>query len=234
MKEQKTEDVRMQEMPYEKFLRFGPEALTESELIAIILRTGTRDRPALEVARSVMELGKPPRDGLLGLYDAQLTDLTALSGIGTVKAVKLKAIAELSMRMSTRKAREGLCMTDPESIAMYYMERLRHLPNECVHLACFDAKGQLLGDTRLSEGSVNLSLISPRTVFLEALRCRAVNIILIHNHPSGDPRPSETDIRLTRTLYDVSRMMDIPLLDHIIIGDRVYYSFAREKELYEQ
>ncbi len=212
-------------MPYEKFLRFGPQALTESELLAIILRTGTRERSALDLAQEVLALTKPPREGLLGLYDIPLEKLEGIRGIGQVKAVKLKCITELSMRLSTARAREGLIVRDPSTVAGYFMEKLRHLKTESVVLACFDAKGQLLSEKMLSSGSVRMSLISPREIFLEALRAQAVSIILIHNHPSGDPSPSQCDKDLTRKVKEMGDTLDIPLLDHIVIGDGCYVSF---------
>ncbi|MCH5342717.1 MAG: DNA repair protein RadC [Acetatifactor sp.] len=219
-----------QDMPYEKFLRFGAENLTESELLAIILRTGTRDLSAVELADQVLSLAKYPREGLLGLYDVSLEELMKIRGIGMVKAVKLKSLTELSMRISRATAREGLMFDRSSTVADYFMEKLRHRGTECVILVCLDAKGQMIREAKLSDGSVRMSLISPREIFLEAFKCRAVNLILVHNHPSGDPTPSLADREITQNLYELGAKMDIPLLDHIIIGDNRYVSF-RESEL---
>ena len=212
-------------MPYERFLRFGPENLTETELLAIIIRTGTKDCSALELAGKVMALARYPREGLLGLYDVTLEELMSIKGIGLVKAIKLKCLAELSMRISSARASRGLCFTRSGMVAEYYMEKLRHRETECVFLLCLDAKGQLLQEKRLSDGSVRMALISPREIFIEALGCKAVNIILLHNHPSGDPTPSDADRELTRNVSELGEKIDIPLLDHIIIGDNRYTSF---------
>lgn len=217
--------VISQDLPYEKFMRLGPESLTERELIAIILRTGTREVSALELADQVLSLAKYPREGLLGLYDVTLEELMGINGIGTVKAVKLKCLAELSMRINTASAKQGLEFRNPASVAQYFMERLRHRDTECVMLVCTDSKGQLLKEAKLSDGSVRMSLISPREIFLEALQCRAVHILLVHNHPSGDPAPSKADRELTQNVKELGDKMDIPLLDHIIIGDNRYLSF---------
>lgn len=216
-------------LPYERFLRFGPENLTESELLAIILRTGTKEMNAEELAKKVLSLAKYPREGLLGLYDVTLDELMQIKGIGMVKAVKLKSLTELSMRISRASAKEGLLFTDSSTVADYYMEMLRHLNTECVILVCLDGKGQLIREKKLSDGSVKMSLISPREIFIEAIQCRAVNMLLIHNHPSGDPTPSRIDRELTANLKEMGDKMDIPLLDHIIIGDNRYVSF-RELE----
>uniref|UniRef100_UPI004055A002 RadC family protein n=1 Tax=Acetatifactor sp. TaxID=1872090 RepID=UPI004055A002 len=220
-----TKQLQTQDLPYEKFLRFGPEHLTERELIAIILRTGTKDSSALELAEKVLSLAKYPREGLLGLYDVSLDELMSIKGIGMVKAIKLKCLTELSMRISQTSARQGLCFRRPGSVAEYFMEALRHRDTECVILVCLDSKGQMLREKMISNGSVNMSLISPREIFLEALQCKAVNIMLVHNHPSGDPTPSKADKILTENVRDVGEKMEIPLLDHIIIGDNRYTSF---------
>lgn len=219
------EKNQTQDLPYEKFIRFGAENLTESELIAIILRTGTKDSSALQLAEKVLALAKYPREGLLGLYDVTLEELMSIKGIGIVKAIKLKCLTELSMRISRATAKQGLCFTNSQTVAEYFMEMLRHRNTECVVLVCLDAKCRLLHEKRLSDGSVNMSLISPREIFLEALQCKAVNIILIHNHPSGDPTPSKSDKELTENVRLLGEKMDIPLLDHIIIGDNRYTSF---------
>ncbi len=221
--------VKQENLPYARFLRFGPESLTASDLLAIILRTGTRDKSALELAQEVLALAEPSREGLLGLHDIPLERLQEIKGIGEVKAVKLKCITELSQRIASATARERICLQRPDTVAAYYMERLRHRKTECVVLASVDARSRLLRDTMLSSGSVTMSLISPREIFLEALRNQAVSIILIHNHPSGDPTPSKADARLTGDLAGMGQMLGIPLLDHIIIGDNRYLSFREEK-----
>ena len=220
-----------QNKPYEKFISHGPQALTDSELIAIMLRTGTKDKSALALAEEVLTAGGYEKKGILGLYDISLKDLCRIKGIGMVKAVKLKCILELSMRLSRAHAREGLIVNDPETIAGYYMEQLRHRKTECVIVACIDGKGELTYEEQISEGSVKMSLISPREIFLMALKQEAVNIILVHNHPSGDPTPSSADEILTGNVALAGKQMDIPLLDHIIIGDNCYFSFREAKLL---
>lgn len=223
------EKVRQGDLPYEKFLRFGPESLTESELLAIILRTGTKDKSALELAQEVLALADPSREGLLGLYDIPLERLMEVNGIGEVKAVKLKCITELSQRIASATARERISLQKPDTVAAYYMEQMRHRKTECVILVSVDARSRLIGDSLMSDGSATMSLISPREIFLEALRRQAVSIILVHNHPSGDPSPSKADMELTGQLARVGQMLGIPLLDHIIIGDNKYISFREEK-----
>lgn len=212
-------------LPYERFLRFGAESLTEAELLAIIIRTGTKEKSALQLAEQVLKLARYPKEGLLGLYDITVKELQEISGIGEVKAVKLKCLAELSMRINMSRARKGMNFKSSGQVAAYFMEKLRHLETECVYLVCLDVRGRLLCEKRLSEGSVRMSLISPREIFIAALANKAVNIILIHNHPSGDPTPSLSDRELTDNVRELGEKMDINLLDHIVIGDKRYVSF---------
>ena len=224
----KLQKERTPELPYERFLRFGPENLTEAELLAIIIRTGTREMSALELAEQVLRLARYPREGLLGLYNVTLEDLQSIKGIGEVKAVKLKCLTELSKRLSEAKAREGMSFQSSGQVAGYFMEKLRHRDTECVILVCLDSKGKLIAEKQLSQGSVKMALISPREIFLEALSSRAVNILLVHNHPSGDPTPSKADIELTDNVRKLGDQLDIPLLDHIVIGDNKYVSFREQ------
>lgn len=228
MNKKKKQSCGNENMPYEKFLRFGADTLTESELLAIILRTGTRDRSATEIAEDILNLSAAPRTGLLGLYDVPVEKLMEIKGLGEVKAVKIKCIAELAMRINMASAKEGMIVKNPATIANYFMEKLRHKRKECVLVLCVDAKGQILKEVFLSSGSVNMSLISPREVFLEALKGEAVSIILLHNHPSGDPTPSQCDLEITRHVKEMGDKLDIPMLDHIIIGDNCYFSFKEK------
>ncbi len=231
MKKEKSKEYssHSENLPYEKFLKYGPGSLTESELLAIILRTGTKDKSAVQLAEEILSLPQTNRTGLLGLYDLPVEKLTTVKGIGEVKAVKIKCIAELAMRINSASAKKGLVVHKPSTIADYFMEKLRHRKKECVVVVCLDANGQIIKEIDLSSGSVNMSLISPRDVFLEALRYEAVNLILVHNHPSGNPIPSECDIAITKNIAKMGEELDMPLLDHIIIGDNCYFSFREER-----
>lgn len=211
--------------PYEKFLKLGPKTLSEAELLAIILRTGTRNHSALELAGQILALFKGREDGLNGLHHISLNELMKIPGIGEVKAVKLKCIAELAIRMSKERASLSLSFQSPESVAGYYMETLRHEENEKVLLLLLDNKMQLIEESIVSVGTVNASLLSTRDLFIKALRCGASNLMLLHNHPSGDPKPSRQDILITKKIKEAGELMDIPLMDHIILGDGSYISF---------
>lgn len=211
--------------PYEKFLALGPEALTEAELLAIIIRTGTKAMDSLGLARRILALPKGQEKGLLGLRYLSVRDLCQIPGIGEVKAVKIKCLTELSRRLAMADRRGRLQFTRPETVADYYMERMRYQQTEEVILAMTDNRNSLICDRVLSMGTVNASMVSPREVFLTALEYRAVHILLIHNHPSGDPTPSRQDIEITERLAGLCGLMQIPLLDHVIVGEGCYVSF---------
>jgi len=209
--------------PYEKFLAFGPSYLTDTELLAIIIRTGTKGKDAMELARKVLSLNDN-RNGLLGLHHLTLNQLKSINGIGEVKAVRLKCIAELSNRIAETKAQERIHFQKPERVAEYYMEQMRHLEYEKILCIMLDNKVRLISEQTISTGTVNRSLMSARDIFMKALEQHAVYIMLLHNHPSGDPTPSEDDLLTTRQIKAAGSMLQIPLLDHIVIGDGKYVS----------
>ena len=215
--------------PYEKCIREGAEALSDSELLAVILRSGTQGMNSLALANKVLSLTKDTAyPGLLGLMRLSLQDLMKVNGIGKVKAIQLKCIGELSKRMARAAAKPRISFRDPETIARYYMERLRHEEQELLFAMMFDNRNHLLGEHLVTKGTVNATLVTPREIFLEALRYRAVCLILVHNHPSGDPLPSDCDIEVTEQIFKAGELMGISLLDHIIIGDQRYFSFRSQ------
>ena len=216
-----------QMQPYEKCAEYGPEFLTDAELIACIIRSGTKEYTSVALAEHLLNMRKG-KDGLAGLCGLSFKELTEVSGIGRVKAVQILCLFELAKRMSRRQARKTLDFHAPESIAEYYMEDFRHKEQENLLLLLLDNKSHLLGEKLLFTGTVNASIVSPREIYLEALKYHAVGIILLHNHPSGDPAPSDADRRITRKIRDAGNLLDVPLLDHIIIGDKRYVSFHEE------
>ena len=213
-------------LPYEKFMQYGPQAMSEAELLAIIIRTGTKEKNSLQIGEEILSLRG---EGILGLCNLTLGELRNVDGIGEVKAVKLKCIAELSRRIWICHTREKLDFSRPATVAAYYMESLRHASKEQVVLLSLNSKCELVKETVLSIGTVNASLVSPRELFLQALEDHAVTVILLHNHPSGDPTPSKDDYELTKRLRKAGELLQIPLLDHIIIGDQCYTSFLESK-----
>ena len=210
-KELQIKDIPSEERPYEKCLARGAAALSDAELLAVILRSGAAGQSCVELAREILRFS-PSASGLLGLHHLSVQELMKIRGIGKVKAVQLKCITELSTRIATMRAKESLCFTDPSSIAEYYMERLRHEEQELLICMMFDTKNHLLGDAQ----------------FLQALAFHAVHIILVHNHPSGNPEPSQEDIVVTRRVRGAGELIGISLLDHIVIGDHCYISMFEQ------
>lgn len=212
------------DLPYEKFVQLGPESLTDVELLAIIIRTGTMSRSPMEIAQDILNI-RNQSDDLLEICRVSMEELLRIHGIGQVKAVKIMCVAELSRRISMTRRKEKLCFQNPKSIADYYMEQFRHLEFETVFMICLDNKSRLIEDFTISQGTINASLLSPRDILIRALRCGSVFTILIHNHPSGDPKPSKQDLLITKKIQEASSLIEIPLIDHIIIGDGRYVSF---------
>ena len=221
-------DLPAENRPYEKCLQAGPKSLSDGELLAVIIRTGSREDTSLALAEKLLALGSPG-GGLLGLLHHSLTDLTEIKGIGKVKAIQLLCIGELSRRIWKRKAQERpQTFKHPEDISAYYMEDMRHLEQEEIHAMFFNTKQVMIKELLLARGTVNASVMTPRELLIEALRCRAVSMVLVHNHPRGDTAPSRADILLTRRVKEAGDVIGIQLIDHIIIGDRCYLSFRQQ------
>ena len=218
--------------PYEKCLTAGAGVLSDAELISVILRTGSRQDSALETARRILD--QPGCHGLAGLSRMSVQDLIKIPGIGPVKAVQLLCVAECSRRIHKMSCISSLSFQDPESVAAYYMEDFRHLKQEKVLLLMLDAKGHLLGEKVIASGTVCSAPLSPREIFLTALTFCAVSVILLHNHPSGDPFPSEEDIQITERIRLGGELLGITLLDHIILGDQTHFSFRSDHLIIER
>ena len=214
------------ERPYEKFLSLGASGLSDADLLAIIIKTGTKEKSAVDIAQEILS-GR--HGNLLNLYEMSYDELIQVSGIGQIKAIQIKAVAELSMRISKAKRARSIRMNTPVTIADYYMEQMRHLQQEVVICAYFDVKSRFLGDKFISKGSLSSSVVDISSVMRTALEKNASKIVLLHNHPSGDCTPSKDDIAVTDRLAEGSRIFSIELCDHIIIGDNEYYSFYENK-----
>jgi DNA repair protein RadC len=215
------------ELPYDKFMRLGAENLSDAELLAIMLRTGTKDKTPIELGREILRLAGE-RLGLLGLFHFNIKDLMQIPGIGEVKAVQLLCIAEIAKRTSNMQAKTGLNFDNPESVAAYYMERMRHRESEQMLLILLDSKRNMLREQVLSIGTSHSTLVSPRDICIAAVKNEASYFMIMHNHPSGNPNPSRQDMLVTQKIKEVSDLIEIPLLDHIIIGDNRYISFVQK------
>ncbi|GMQ56121.1 DNA repair protein RadC [Vallitalea sediminicola] len=221
----RVKDLPLSERPYEKFETYGPNALSDAELLAIIIKSGSKKERSIELAQRILGIKK---QGIRGIYELSLEDLQKVSGIGRVKSIQIKAIAELSKRISKNNAVTKLKVSSPGTIASIFMEELRYLKQEHLKIVFLDTKNQIISDKFLTVGTVNASLINPREVFIEALKHNAVHVILLHNHPSGDPTPSREDILITKRIINAGDIIGIKLLDHIIIGDGNYISLKEQ------
>lgn len=220
-------DLHKDERPYEKCLQTGAASLSDAELLAVILRTGTKGMNSLELAKTLLHQCEN-EEGILNIHHLTLEKLRTIKGIGKVKAIQILCLSELTKRLSKAKAKEGLIFSQPSTIAEYYMEEMRHQKQEIMKLLMLNTKSKLVGETNISKGTVNSAIISPRELFIEALAKEAVTIILLHNHPSGDPAPSNNDLLLTKRVKDAGALIGVELLDHIIIGNNCYVSFLEQ------
>lgn len=211
------------EKPYEKAIELGVECLSDAELLAIILRTGTRDTSVIDLVHKVLNV-HPLHKGLSGLSHIIRSDLTRIHGIGDVKATQLLAVAELANRIKLASLRDAIVFRSPDTIAAYYQEKCRNYARERTFLLLLNNAYALITEIPLSEGTVNQALISPRDIFIEAIRYEAVHMILVHNHPSGCAEPSEADLYVTRRIKEAGMLLDIKLSDHIIVAGDQYIS----------
>ena len=219
-----------EDRPYERCIRHGVQSLSNRDLLAVILRTGAKGRNVLELAGDLLKL-VPEREGFTGIRRLSLDELSNVKGIGKVKAVQLKCLLEIAKRMAREEAGEGTYFTSPSAVANYYMEDLRHEEQEVLLLLMLNQRGRLIKERYMFKGTVNASVISPREIFVEALASRAVQIILLHNHPSGDASPSPEDLDVTRRIKEAGQLLGIALTDHIIIGEHAYVSLREEHYL---
>ncbi len=210
--------------PRERMLRYGPEALTEVELIAILLRSGTPTTTSLELASQLLACF----EGIRGLMAAGVEELQGVKGVGPAKATEIRAALELGRRVAAAPPAERPVIRTPEDAAAVVMEDFRHLDREHFSVLVLNTKHQVLATERVSVGTLNSSSVHPREVFKSAVRRSAAALVLVHNHPSGDPTPSRQDIELTGRLVEAGKIMGIEILDHIIVGDKKYTSLRAE------
>ncbi len=208
------------ERPRERLLRHGADKLSDAQLLAIVIRNGQGGRTAIDLGRELLErLG-----GLDGIAQAGISEICTVKGIGRAKAAEIKAAIELGRRHQ-RPVMAGASFCSSQDVADYYRPRLKDVKKEMFHCALLDAKNKVLRNEVVSMGTLTASLVHPRDTFKAAIRESAAAVIFIHNHPSGDTRPSQEDILLTRRLVQAGDLLGIRVLDHIIVGDGDHFSF---------
>ena len=213
-------ELPMDSLPRERLLKIGAHSLADHELLALIWRTGTSTENVLDLARRAITEFK----GLTELHLAPIEEITRLHGIGPAKAVELKAALELGQRVMRAPLEQRKVVRSPADIAELMMLKLAHLEQEYLYVVLLNTKNHVIDDVEVYRGSVNQSQVRISEIFREPIRRNAVNIVLVHNHPSGDPTPSPDDVRLTEQLVQAGKLLDITVLDHVVIGSGRYVS----------
>lgn len=220
-------DFPVSERPREKLERYGAESLSNSELLGIIIRTGNKDKTAIDLGTDILKLDKR---GLSHLRDITMEELQTINGIGQTKAAQILASIEIGKRISYESAESRVRISSPMTVANLFMDEMRYLDKEYFNILLLDTKNQIITKEIISIGTLNASIVHPRDVFKVAIKKNANSIILLHNHPSGDPTPSSEDVNVTKRLIEVGELVGIKVLDHIVIGDNEYISM-REKRI---
>ncbi|MHC1758002.1 MAG: DNA repair protein RadC [Negativicutes bacterium] len=212
------------ERPREKMKERGAQALGNSELLAILLRTGNFQESALRIAENLLDR----QGGLAGFGNATMEEFEQVKGVGEAKAITVMAAIELGRRVTTLAPTERVIIRTPDDVAALLMPRFRYETKESFIAILLSTKNHVLKTPVISVGSLNASIVHPRELFREAINASAAAVILAHNHPSGDPAPSPEDVSLTRKLLEAGKLLDIPVLDHIVLGDGKYISFKEK------
>jgi DNA repair protein RadC len=213
-------DMASEDRPRERLAQAGPEALSNAELMAILLRVGMQGENAVRLAERLLS----HHGGLVGLLKLSYDDLCQVKGIGPAKAAQLKAAVELGRRMAAASPQEKPVINSPADAASIVMYEMRALDQEIVRVMLLDTRNRLMGMADVYKGSLNTSMIRVGELFREAVKQNAASIIVIHNHPSGDPSPSPDDVAVTRLMVEAGRLLDTPVHDHIIIGSQRFVS----------
>ena len=219
-------EIPLNDRPREKMAANGAAVLTDAELIAILLRTGTAEKSAIDIASEMTADG--------GLYKrlagiTRLNELTNIKGLGQAKAATVLAALEIGRRIASAKPIEKIHLSCPQDVADFLMPRLRYAAKEQFVVILLNNKNKVIGTEVVSEGSLSSSVVHPREVSAPAILHHAAAIMVAHNHPSGDPKPSIEDEEVTRQLLRSGKVLGIPMIDHVIIGDGNYYSFLENE-----
>ena len=224
-------NLPLSERPYEILEKRGAEALTDAQLVAIILKNGTAGESSVSLSTRILgELDRFGQDPLIALAQLPLVSLRGFHGIGRVKAIEIQAVMEIAKRLSQRMIANRTGLTTEDGVTIY-MDTMRFSDRESVWVCYFNTKNAMISEQFLGYGTLTNILVDFRQIFKKGFECGAYKFVVLHNHPSGDPDPSATDIDLTHQLKDAGRILHMPLADHIIIGDRSYYSFAEDGKI---
>lgn len=226
----KMKELPKMERPYEKLEQYGEKALTNAELLAIIIKTGTKEETAVGLAQQILKLNNEEQDNLSFLRDITVEEFMKIKGIGKVKAIQLKAVCELATRMNLITNYKEKQILKPYDIAEVLMEKMRFEKQEILKVAMLNNKNKLIKIKDIAIGGGNFVTATTKSILNEAVKIEAAKIILIHNHPSGDPTPSEQDEEFTDKVEQASKILGIQLLDHIVIGKTNYVSIFTKRK----
>ena len=220
----KMKELPMSERPYEKLEMYGASALSNAELIAIIIKSGTKNESSVSIAQKILALGNQKENSLRFLHELSLEELKKIKGIGKVKAIQLKAIGELTKRIARPITTNQVQINSPKEVAELLINEMRYDKREIVKVILLNAKNKVIKIKDVCFGGTNSAILKPKDVLQEAIKLGVPKIILVHNHPSGDPTPSKSDFAFTERLLQASETMGIELLDHIVIGENRFES----------
>ncbi|HET6383097.1 MAG TPA: DNA repair protein RadC [Armatimonadota bacterium] len=213
-------DLPQNQRPRERLLEFGASALSDTELLAILLRVGSARESVLRLAERLLH----HFGSIKGIAQATAVDLSEVKGIGPAKSTELLAAIELGIRLSRFSEAPRPTIRSPQNVYDLFGSEMRYLSQEQFRTLSLDTKGGVIRSRTVTQGSLNASIVEAREVFREAISCNAANLIAIHNHPSGDPSPSQEDISLTKRLVEAGKVIGIGVLDHLIVGDGKFVS----------
>jgi len=217
------------ERPYEKMEMYGAKQLTTAELLAIIIKNGTKEETSVQIAQKILAMQGEKQEGLRFLQDISIEEFQKIKGIGTVKAIQLKAVCELATRMA-RPIQKEIKITTTKEAAGLMLEELKYEKNEIIKVLLLNTKNVLQKIVEVGKGGTNKVMVEPKDILAEAIKIGAPKIIMLHNHPSGDPTPSKADYHISERVYMAAQIMGIELLDHIVIGDgRFQSAFCKER-----
>lgn len=212
------------ERPYEKAMLYGIQSLSNPELLAIIIKTGTKEKTSVELAQEILSIEKRGKENIQFLQEVTIEELTQIKGIGKIKAIQIKALCEFNKRMARPIQKAEIKIRTAENVSRLLMNEMQYEKREKVKVLILNTKNILLRILDVSYGGTNSAVIEPKDILTEPTKMGAPKIILVHNHPSGDPTPSKEDIELTKRIYKASALLGIELLDHIVIGKQKYIS----------
>lgn len=215
------------ERPYEKFMAFGAEKLSDAELLAIIIKTGTKEKTAIELIYELMNYYDYEAMGLGFLNDVSINEIQEIKGLGKIKAIQLKVISEIAKRMAKPPSILKYKVSSPEDAAMLLMEDMRYLKQERLVTILLNYKNTVMRVITNTIGGLNSNIIEPRDIFKEPVKLSSSKIIIAHNHPSGNPYPSDNDVKFTKRMCDAGKLFGIEVIDHIIIGNGVFASLKK-------